>query len=658
MFDLTKILEAWVAATGKDASDFDKIRLGVESDWLCHKAKTMLEKDPTGLLSGITMRAAYRKFIKDNYCTIEDLINGEWNIIGPKFQILKHELYEGNLGPIIDNAVANIHKIVCAFGKEVSIDEIMQQDVEKILVDAFDHYDNLAKDVFKISDGNEIVVPKVSNKLYRFEYYKQFVTALKSSPEDNCIVVALVDRTDDEVKNEYDEKCDKFFAFGIKRNGGIVVVSDRVVRHSLTQGYKTRNPYRDIDNKIQYSHLPYHKLDEIYQKHDVTKQLLLPKSTEENAGKDEFCEFFDLEGYIYLATLLTIIKGKYFDEDSRENWNQKVKVFGSDVLFLTEAQTKALVVVPDNVVTLPSVSTKAVNYTQSENIYNHGVFDHYVDRFPLTSLPPINIDFVANMDDIQGYSWWAVRNAQKKHIEESLSEFRKSKRYPEIFEEMKKYVIENAESLLEYAFSHNDRSSLSAYRMCNGKNDTLHIGPKTEAESDPEDKLPVFYEDYRDHKELNTVGIKSWCETRRSYFYDPPSNRYKRSATMLNLKLDDWWPMVSAWFSDDNDQRAITVEVILRSYSDLKNLLHIEKLPEEMEYYFYDRIDPWSVYGWKPYSGNSILSFTDPMDDIKDPVNEQAIGIRFHVSKTKYKELVKKYGNLRNCEVKTEKYDE
>ena len=41
-FDLQKILEAWMLATGDEKLDFDKIRIGVESDWLCHKAKQML----------------------------------------------------------------------------------------------------------------------------------------------------------------------------------------------------------------------------------------------------------------------------------------------------------------------------------------------------------------------------------------------------------------------------------------------------------------------------------------------------------------------------------------------------------------------------------------------------------------------------------------
>lgn len=80
MFDLQKIFELWLKCTGKNVSD-GKIRIGIESDWLCHEASRHLETDPSGLLSGITMRAAYRKFIKEHQITIEDLVSGEWDRI-------------------------------------------------------------------------------------------------------------------------------------------------------------------------------------------------------------------------------------------------------------------------------------------------------------------------------------------------------------------------------------------------------------------------------------------------------------------------------------------------------------------------------------------------------------------------------------------------
>ena len=61
---LNEIFEAYLIATGKNPTD-DSIRWGVESDWLCHKAKSYLEIDNTGLLSILTMKAAYKVLLKN-----------------------------------------------------------------------------------------------------------------------------------------------------------------------------------------------------------------------------------------------------------------------------------------------------------------------------------------------------------------------------------------------------------------------------------------------------------------------------------------------------------------------------------------------------------------------------------------------------------------
>ena len=61
---LEQIFEAYLIATGKNPTD-GSIRLGIESDWLCSKAKGYLNIDNTGLLSILTMIEAYKSFIKE-----------------------------------------------------------------------------------------------------------------------------------------------------------------------------------------------------------------------------------------------------------------------------------------------------------------------------------------------------------------------------------------------------------------------------------------------------------------------------------------------------------------------------------------------------------------------------------------------------------------
>ena len=65
----------------------------------------------------------------------------------------------------------------------------------------------------------------------------------------------------------------------------------------------------------------------------------------------------------------------------------------------------------------------------------------------------------------------------------------------------------------------------------------------------------------------------------------------------------------------------------------------------------------WGRISWQPYRGNSILSFTDPMNDISDPWNDYPIGINFYLSKSKYNQLVKIYGNKRSKTVNQYNYE-
>ena len=150
--------------------------------------------------------------------------------------------------------------------------------------------------------------------------------------------------------------------------------------------YGTRNPYRDIDNKIDYSHLPYHKLKQIKEVTENNNQLLLlpAPNIEKN---EEFCEAFDLEGYIYITAIISIIINNYFKNN---NWDTNIKLFGSEVKYITAAESKAIVVRDANMVTLPENNTKAEEYTGEEDAYNNGLFDFFIDEHPITALIPIN----------------------------------------------------------------------------------------------------------------------------------------------------------------------------------------------------------------------------------------------------------------------------
>lgn len=640
-FDLQKILEAWMLATGEEKKDFDKIRIGIESDWLCHKAKNLMQTDPTGTLSAFAMRAAYNKFIKEHSFTLEDIINGAWDEIKTAWADLYNQLYVENAGPIINDTQKKIIDIINKLGEDITKEQLQENDFETVFVDAFDNFKRFNIDTFKHPHSlDNVDNPRVCGKLFFFEHYKQFIDALRSSSEDNIIVVSLIDRTNETVETEYDEKFDKFFAFGVKRNGGIVVVSDRVSYSSPSHARKTRNPSRDHYNKIEFDHLPYCNLDEIMSNTEKTTQLLLPSP--DHTAKFKFCEGFDIEGYIYIATLLSIIYDKFFK--GSDNWDKDCLYFSSEIKFITAAQSTDIVEVNEHSVVLPESNVTAVGYKGTEDAYNHGLFDHYIDRFPVTETLPVPTNVLATKEDMEKQAWWAVRNAQREAVLKGLSDSYHSGRRHEVATFVSNHIYENLDKIIEYAFTTDDSKPFCDYNVSDLR---LH----------EEDDRPVLHKLYGEHADIPAIQIKSIQYGRESDWFKPSRwhNDDWRSYDDMIIDISDG--SVSAWWMGDKN-RSITMKVFLRTYTDLVKFLGLSStkdLPIELQHYLYTRYDMWSRLSWAPYRGNSILSFTDPMNDIEDPWNELALGVVFYLSKTKYNEMIKKYGNKRNRSV--EQYD-
>ena len=492
-----------------------------------------------------------------------------------------------------------------------------------------------------------ILNPRIINKLYKFDHYKQFIDSLRNETEDNFIVVALIDRTFEDDDSEYGKNCDKFFAFGCKYNGGITVISDRVDVKSMGGKYGTRNPYRDIHNKIDYSHLPYHKLKQIKEVTENNNQLLLPAPNAEKC--EEFCEAFDLEGYIYITAIISIIVNNYFKNN---NWDTNIKLFGSEVKYLTAAESKAIVVRDETMVTLPENNTKAEEYTGEEDAYNNGLFDFFIEEHPIAALIPINTHFIGSSADIEARAWWNVRNAQKEQIEKDLEEsYHNQHRRAEIDTFIRSRMIDHVEDLIEYAFTHNDNTPFDKYTH------TCGFGGKAK-EGEP----PTIWETYKDQKEFDSIQVESVFYKSQRYWMSKPRRYWNGSYNFNHIRVEEYnWGGIQVWFDDDNDNRGVEVVVTFRTYSDLVKHLgfdSVNDLPEELRHYIYTRASSFTGVGWRPNIGNSLLSFTDPMNEIKDPWRDHCFKVYMYMSKSYYKKLVKKYGNKKTqaLRVEDEKY--
>ena len=99
------------------------------------------------------------------------------------------------------------------------------------------------------------------------------------------------------------------------------------------------------------------------------------------------------------------------------------------------------------------------------------------------------------------------------------------------------------------------------------------------------------------------------------------------------------------------------VVITFRTYSDLVKHLgfdNVNDLPEELRHYIYTRASSFTGVGWEPNTGNSLLSFTDPMNEIKDPWRDHCFKVYMYMSKSYYKKLVKKYGNRKTQPLRVE----
>ena len=414
-----------------------------------------------------------------------------------------------------------------------------------------------------------------------------------------------------------------------------MVISDRTTFGSPETIYKSRNPGRDYYNKVDFSHLPYHIIDKIQEVTNHSKQLLLPAPN----VKEEFCSEFDLEGYIFITAIIAIITDKYFKDNT--NWESKVSYFSSEIQFLPAGEISKLPVVADTIIPQPENTVRAEDYAGSDNIHNHGIFDFYIDRFPVTDvnalIPARTAVVVADREYHEALAWWRVRKAQSVAIKEGLKKSHTRERREWIHNLIKNSIAYKAEELLEYAFTHSDNKAFDKYDMQHSKG---------------YEHLPYFPDLYANWEELDTIQVKSYKNKSTGDYYKP-SRHYSSEDRLYmndNLVIDKSYYNVKGFFLDDSDNRSIDVNIKLRSYSDLVKFLGFKDkydLPIELQHYLYTRTGYCTKMGWIPYTGNCILHFEDPMNEIEDPWNDECFEITFHMSKSKYNKLVKQYGNKR-----------
>lgn len=626
--ELEKIFEAYLIATGKNPQD-NSIRMGVESDWLCHKAKNYLDIDSTGLLSILTMMAAYKSFIKENSCTIEELINGDWENLKPKFDKLQNLLFRGKVADVYNKFINLIIKHAGALGKNFTKEEIEKiKKIEDIITTSVEKFNTGNYFQFeKFSEGSTKITTNVSilPRLYRFQHLKLFVDKLKNAEEDNFICMALIDRTYSKIEDEYyDNNLDSFFAFGFKNNGVVWVVSDRVTYDSPEGAFKSRNPGRAMRDKIDYSWLPYYKLNDIKQVSEHINQVLLPFNSNAKETGYNIVDLFDDEGIIYSTLIMTLIYNKYFCQAK----DGERKYFSDEIKLLPAAEKKSVILKDQLYLPVLSNNIKADTYKYEGKSYSNSIYDYLIDIYPLQAELPLLKNFIGSREMAEKYIWWNIRKQQADYIKKCLREAYENKHH-ELEQWLDDNIVKNINNIVEFMITQPDYNgfrenytSVHSYKEVNDK--------------------PYFWEEFRDNKFLNTYSLKT-VENRDKFV--PASQGHGTISTRWGtIQYSCYGNHNYLVFTDDNDRRYCDIELTLRSHSDFEKFFNLlnEELPVELRKHFYTRSGPCTMYGWMPYTGNSILEFTDPMNDIRNPFDDFGCVIYLFISKSKLKQLKRK----------------
>lgn len=634
---IEQVIKLWEEATGENVKE-KKTRIALSSDYQysLYQAMNLLDEDSTGLLSALKLKQAFNEFTKASYLSLEDLLNGDWEKDKDKFIKLQSSLNSGVIGDTYKSFSNSLLKNIKAFGKELTEEQFNNiEKIEDVLVKAVSNFNKPHEFKHERFTQGELKKQdaRILRRLFRFNSFEEFIDSLKATAEDNFICVALCDRTFKENDgSEYDEKYDSQFAIGLKNNGVVITVSDRNVLDSPSGEYKGRNPGREFWNKVDYSYLPYYKIEDIEDATEGKQQLRLTYKEEINSNDGtNVADLFDDTGIVYITTILTLTYNKYFTHP--ENEKVELQFFGKDIKLLPASSSKELMIV-EGKLELPTIP-KDSDYTtyikdpeDKYGIHNTGLYDWLLEEYPIPDEElKTPVKFIGTKEEAQRNIWWQVRNNQKNHIEKCLKD-----NYDRFETEMwfKEQFEKNAESIINYMIMTPEYDNWDKYST-----------PEAFQTECKNDKTPIW-KLYKDGVDMDLSNLQ---ETGEKYGYGYKLKRYKFNYTHPRFTCNSilgsanviyyggYVPAI--WLVNDNENRYYTLTLKFVSYGELKKFFKLDTLPKQLKRWMHTK------YCWEPYKGNSILNFTDPMNNVDIPGDNIGFYVELNISKTMYNKIKK-----------------
>ena len=616
--ELEAIFQQWMTCTNRDPQS-NVIRLGYDSDWICKNAIDLLKIDETGILSAVRMRQAFRTYISETKVSIQEILSKEWRKRQEEILKLKALLYTGWAQQVYNKFANILIKNSEMLGKPFTKEDLERMDyLEKTIIDAFKQFkDGYSLSHEKFSGGTLIQVePQFLPVLFFYSNFQEFVQDIKNSSNDNFICFSYVSDKEDEYN--------KAFVFGFKNNGTVMTVSDRDIFSSPHGRNLSRNPGRSLYDKLQYSHLSY---DNVIGEEEYPETTALIEYT--NTKSKKIGEILDDEALIWILLILGQIRQKYFI-DIKDDLPQRF--FASQIKLLPNITTAIVKVdelnlpVPQNNITLEDlIETKETKYTKS---YMSSFYDYYLDLYPLPQADSKELifspDFIGTEIDAMNVVWWQKRVQQKDYINRMLevqyNETNQNHGYPvyhsnTLHDWFGKKIKTNANYVIDFLLG-------SEEYFPSRRRDEEEAIAKIIAQGQP---LPFY------SLNINKVHVDKYTERALREFPDTMEHDI-----LGTLKwIISWGHIIINTPSSTQTKTEYIFKV--NTYTDFELLLGIkrEELPQQLRRYLCD------VYSFDPYMGNSILGFTDPIEDIKDPFNKLEFVVTFYISKTELNMLEK-----------------
>lgn len=682
---IEEVVRAYELATTKQ---IDPKRWSLdEAGFTCKKAIDSIQYEPTGALAVLLMTKAWEEY-KRYTIHVHELID---NPQRAKY-ILDFEEFisKGEPSKLLASTLEVIERVTSKF----NIDNVQTvfEDKEKFIDIFSEAYENIYQkytiDRFSCENSfnNE---PYISIYEYHFHCLQDFVNCLKRS--ENCIVYAKIDGL-------YDwDDCDQydmFYAFGCRCGDKVYINSDRPYHAVPTSRKikKSRNPAKELRNKAGFTWMPYYDLKN---NHEVTTDNSLVVIDPNIVPKNTISESYDLEARMIIAITMSAMYQKYFVQkitnEIRYNHGAGKKIEVEDSWFDKEIKllpTGSTALTVPGQISLPALTKGEVLINHPTlKCYDNDFYSYYLNKFikedELNGLVSVQ-EFLGTKLEAEQRVWWTYRNAALPIINERLiksiaenywdpSGLVRGEKIPFTLREPDDWSRVNKNNFYNTL---PDATCLKDFDVVSRINNNLHnimvdcfttgdrqgrdihwSGTNTKYYSGGFEIMGAtgssvkLYDKFDDDSFVADTLKRVMCtlKTGKQHYKHTLDYSLKYHANKVshngNLNCDVYYGYTTDTIHiipcNDVKNRPYVFQYKVNTVWDLCYLLNCKKeeLPEILRRFLSSR------YSWKPYTGNSILDVTDPLDDVFDWVDDRFdLQINLYFSKTEIKEYCKILG--------------